>query len=639
MEQGKKRYIKKGTGVIKGFLEDFILFLKNIWLFFRYDYREIFGFVFICTAVSLIATQFLDWLVNWMITHLTSFAFVSKGNMIAFIKNPVSLLAGLIYLIFATLFSLFEIAGLFHAFSIAQIGRDTNLPGMAAHGWRVVKKTLHPKNWVIIGFLIILMPLTGVLSMSTSGYKAAVPYFIIQGVEANPVTYVPYVIGYVALIVIEIVYIFSINMYVLQDVTFSEAMKNARKLIKGNVMNTIMMMLVLTMLVNFVINSVSSAIPTNIMELLTVFSRSENVTEKSIHVGTYVYVLQKLLKTFFEPMASAAGLTALFYRYVDEKHLLIKMSPDAFRRVSYDGAGLKKYVILTVVFIFVSIGIQVNHYSYLADPVEKPIVCAHRGDNVHAPENTMPAFQLALAEDTPMVECDVIQTADGVVVCSHDYNLKRVTGRNVEISRSTFEEVEQLTMLSSMPGQYEDVRVPKLDELLDLMDKYPEAEIQIELKPTAHDINLEEEVVDMIHAHNIKDRCYVICLNYEPLLKVKELDPEIRTGAAVMAVWDNYVNVAGVDVLSCADSAVSPDLIKTMHENGFKVMVWTVDDIDAVQYLVSCGVDVIGTNDPLQIMEGVELADYAGGMRRIFHVMMHMFKGLESSSLMKGKAS
>ena len=639
MTEEKKRHTRIEKGAVGAFFENFTKFLKNIWLFFRHDYREIFGFVYLCTVASLIGTQFLDWMVNWMITHLTGFSFVSKGNMVEFFSNPISLFAILIYLIFATLFSMFEIGGLFHAFSMAQIGRDTNLPGMVAHGWRVVKKTLHPKNWVIIGFLIILMPLTGVLSMSTSGYKAAVPYFIIQGVEANPATYVPYVIVYIALITIEIIYIFSINIYVLQDVTFIEAMKNARKLIRGRVMHTILMMLLLTMFVNFIINSVSSAIPTNIMELLTVFSRSENVTEKSIHIGTYVYVLQKLLKNFFEPMATAAGLTALFYLYVDEKQLLIKLSPDAFRRVPYEGSSLRKYIILTAAAFCVAIGIQVNHFRYLSDPVEKPLVCAHRGDNVHAPENTLPAFQLALAEDTEMVECDVIQTADGVVVCSHDYNLKRVTGRSVEISRSTYEEVSKLTMLPSMPGQYEDVRAPKLDELLDLMEEYPEAQIQIELKPTGHDINLEEEVVKMIHAHNIKDRCYVICLNYEPLLKVKELDPEIRTGVAVMDAWDTYTGVEGVDVLSCADSAVNPDLVKAMHEKGFKVMVWTVDDIDAVQYLVSCGVDVIGTNDPLEIMEGVELADASGGMSRIFHVIMHMFKGLESSSLMKGKAS
>jgi glycerophosphoryl diester phosphodiesterase len=284
------------------------------------------------------------------------------------------------------------------------------------------------------------------------------------------------------------------------------------------------------------------------------------------------------------------------------------------------------------------LGVQIWHYRFLAEPVEKPIVCAHRGDNTHAPENTEPAFELALVENTPMIECDVIQTKDGVVVCSHDYNLKRVTGRNLEISKSTFEEVEQLTMLPTMPGNYENVKVPTLEEVLTSTEFF-DAMIQIELKPTPNDTNLEEEVVRLIHKHNMKDKCYVISLYYEPLLKVKELDPEIKTGVATIAAWDNYTEVEGLDVLSIADSGINPDLVRAMHEKGYRVMVWTVDDIDAVQYLVSCGVDVIGTNDPTAIQEGVDLADASGGASRIFHVLMHMFKGTEDSSLMKGKAS
>ena len=131
----------------------------------------------------------------------------------------------------------------------------------------------------------------------------------------------------------------------------------------------------------------------------------------------------------------------------------------------------------------------------------------------------------------------------------------------------------------------------------------------------------------------------MISMNYEALLKIKELDPEIRTGVIVMAVWDTYADVKGADVLSAADSAVSPDLVRAMHARGIKVMVWTVDDIDAVQYLVSCGVDVLGTNDPLVIQSGTDLANTDGVAVRILYVLLHMFRSAEDSSLMKGKAS
>jgi glycerophosphoryl diester phosphodiesterase len=194
-------------------------------------------------------------------------------------------------------------------------------------------------------------------------------------------------------------------------------------------------------------------------------------------------------------------------------------------------------------------------------------------------------------------------------------------------------------MLRSLPGNYTDAVVPTLEDLMRLLKKYEETEIQIELKPTKDDRHLEEEVVRLIHAYDMKDRCYVISMNHDSLLKIKELDPEIRTGVIVMAAWDTYADEPGADVLSAADSAVSPDLVRAMHQRGIKVMVWTVDDIDAVQYLVSCGVDVIGTNDPLVIQSGTDLANTDGGAARILYVLLHMFRSADDSSLMKGKAS
>ena len=635
----ENRYLSKGKGIVSRFFGEFSQLVQNIWMFFKEDWREIFSFIFICMTVSLLATRLLDWLVSVMFSRLSGFAFVTSGNLESFLKTPVSWLAIFIYLIFATLFSLFELSGLLHSFSTAQIGRKTDLQNMIRYGFRTVKKTLHPKNWLIIPYLIILMPLTG-FSVSVSGYKAAVPYFMIEGFESNPSSKTVFLIAYFLFVLAEMLYIFSINMYVLEDTSFLKSMKNARKLIEGRVLKTIMMMLVLTIAVNILINSVASALPTNFAELLTLFSRTENRVIKSIHLGRYVYITQKLLKNFFEPMITTAGLTALFYRYIDEKELLVKLSRDAFNAREYRARDTAKYVIGMLAVILLVFGIQVWHYRYLLEPVQLPVVCAHRGDSVHAPENTLPAFELALLENTPMVECDVIEAADGTVVVSHDNSLSRLTGHSTVISKSTLAEVQKYPLLPSLPGHYSDVRIPTLDDLLALMNEEDTtAEIQIELKPTKDDRHLEEEVVRLIHKYNMKDRCYVISMHYEPLLKIKEIDPEIRTGVAVLAAWDTYTDVKGVDLLSAADSTISPDLVKAMHEKGFKVMVWTVDDMDAVQYLVSCGVDVIGTNDPVTIQEAVDLARADGGISRIFYVLLHMFRGTEDSSLLKGKAS
>ncbi len=62
-----------------------------------------------------------------------------------------------------------------------------------------------------------------------------------------------------------------------------------------------------------------------------------------------------------------------------------------------------------------------QNYSFLAEYVDKPLVCAHRGDNVNAPDNSYEAFELAASEGMPWIELDVQLTADKVVVIDERY--------------------------------------------------------------------------------------------------------------------------------------------------------------------------------------------------------------------------
>ncbi len=65
-----------------------------------------------------------------------------------------------------------------------------------------------------------------------------------------------------------------------------------------------------------------------------------------------------------------------------------------------------------------------------ARTVARPFLVAHRGASAYAPEHTAEAYRLALAQGADYVEQDVSLTKDGILVCSHDPSLERVT--NVE---------------------------------------------------------------------------------------------------------------------------------------------------------------------------------------------------------------
>ena len=623
-------YIKtNATESIKEYFQKLRVFLNNLLLFFRTNLSLILAFDFLCSFVSAVILHALNLLLSRLFVRITGISYLNFGNMAEFARNPFSYLFILMFLITATFFSLFEISGLLHAYSMAQIGRSADLFGMITVGLNTCRKTINPKNWPVILYLIVLLPITGILTLSSAGYKLTIPYFILQGIESNPsVTWIYYTV-YCLLLIIELIYIFAIHIYVLEDVSFPEAMKRSRRLGKGKTVNTLVMMLVTTLLINFVINSVSSVVSINFAELVALFRKMNSVAKRSQKVGIVVYVVRQILKSLFAPALNCAAITVLFYQYVEEKLLLTRLAPHVFRGAGEKKEAEQRFLVIFTAILAVLVCFGIWHYRYLLEPVDKAQVCAHRGDNVHAPENTLPAYELSAAENLLWVETDVIQTRDGIVVCSHDQNLSRVTGKNVVVSTSTYEELQNYEMGSWLPGNFDSrVTVPKLEEVIQLA-KDEDMSIQIELKPTVNDTNLEEEVIRLIHAYGMEDRSMVISLHTDSIRRIKELDPGITTAVCVYAAWEEFKDIPFTDNLSISDNAVTPDLVRQMHEAGMKVFCWTVDDFDAVQYLVSCGVDVIGTNDPMTIQEALDQADCRGGIFRLFHILMHTIASMD----------
>jgi len=90
-----------------------------------------------------------------------------------------------------------------------------------------------------------------------------------------------------------------------------------------------------------------------------------------------------------------------------------------------------------------------------------PLAIAHRGASDHAPENTLMAFRIAADLCAEMWELDVRLCADGVCVVAHDDNLLRVSGREIKISESTWDEIAALPLAE---GQ----NIPRLERVIDL---------------------------------------------------------------------------------------------------------------------------------------------------------------------------
>ena len=610
------------------YFQGFGHFFKRVLLLFTQDYVETALFLLFCTIITAASTSLLKKLLVKAMMWVSGVTYIAPVNLRQVLLNPLSIIMMLIFAVIVTLMSLFEIAGLLHTFSVAQAGRETNLTCMFMAGFRACWKALNPRNWPIMIFILVLFPLTKLLPLSGSTFKLILPGFVNQTIDYTKWLNVLYIVLYWVLILFLAVYIFSVNGFVLQKESFFKSCSKSRKLCKGHVIEVLLNMFLLTAILNFAINSVSSILVVNGEELMSFMRRTGNVVAKSEAVGTYTYALRQILKSFLSPAINNAALTVLFYKFLDDKTKKETVSGEVHKLKEYSMKRTVAFVVSLAVVSLGIIGFMTYRYSYLFESVDRPLVCAHRGDNVNAPENTMPAFELAASENLKWIELDVHQTKDGVIVCNHDSTIKRVTGRNIAIHDATYEELSKIELGPWMPGEYEHVHICTLREALELA-KENDMNVQVELKGHASDKNFEENVIAVINETGMHDNVMIIAQDASRLQRVMEIDPTITKGyCMVIAVGDLY-DIEYTDNITIEESYVTPELVRAMHEKGIKVFCWTVDLDDTVQYLVSCDVDVIGTDNPMLINNALDKADYSGGLSRAAHILMHMIANMD----------
>ena len=624
--------IDKVFAILKRHVADYFKgfghFFKRVLLLFTQDYVETALFILFCTIITASATSILKKLLVKAMMLVSGVTYIAPVNLKQVLFNPLSILMMLIFAVIVTLMSLFEIAGLLHTFSVAQAGCETNLTCMFMAGFRACKKALHPRNWPIMIFILVLFPLTKLLPLSGSTFKIILPGFVNQTIDYTKWLNVLYIVLYWVLILFLAVYIFSVNGFVLQKDSFFKSCSKSRKLCKGHVIEVLLNMFILTLILNFAINSVSSILVVNSEELMSFLRRTGNVVAKSEAVGTYTYALRQILKSFLSPAINNAALTVLFYKFLDDKTKKETVSNEVHQLKQYSMKRTVAFVVSLAVLSLIIIGAMTYRYSYLFESVDRPLVCAHRGDNVNAPENTMPAFELAASENLKWIELDVHQTSDGVIVCNHDSTIKRVTGRNLAIHDVTYEELSRIELGPWMPGEYEHVHICTLREALELA-KENDMNVQVELKGHADDKNFEENVLAVINETGMHDNVMVICQDASRLQRIMELDPTITKGYCMVIAVGDLNDIEYTDNITIEESYVTPELVRAMHEKGIKVFCWTVDLDDTVQYLVSCDVDVIGTDNPMLINNALDKADYSGGLARAAHILMHMIANMD----------
>lgn len=225
----------------------------------------------------------------------------------------------------------------------------------------------------------------------------------------------------------------------------------------------------------------------------------------------------------------------------------------------------------------------------------RPAAFAHRGYAPAGAENSMAAFDAAVALGYRYLETDVRCTADGVAIAFHDPTLDRVTGQRGRIDQLSWDVVRRARIRGSEP-------IPRLDELL---AAWPDVRLNLDVKSDS----AVQATVDAIRTAGAVDRVCVAAFSTRRVAAVRQalgprlctaLGPHAALRLRLPATARRGLRIEG----QCAQVParigrrvfVDERYVTTAHGLGLAVHAWTVNDTAEMIRLLDLGVDGIMTD-------------------------------------------
>ncbi|MEJ5928807.1 glycerophosphodiester phosphodiesterase family protein [Corynebacterium sp. H128] len=226
-------------------------------------------------------------------------------------------------------------------------------------------------------------------------------------------------------------------------------------------------------------------------------------------------------------------------------------------------------------------------------------IIAHRGDSGAYPELTHIAFEQALLQGAPAVECDVRLSSDGAVVCVHDSSIARVSDGTGKVENLSYDELCEFNF-----GTAQYPQPPLLfDDLLKLVTQYPDRHLYIETKhPSRYGKMVEEQVANRLRYAGLLEDPRIHLISFSPLairnferlapqldrILLREDTPSLTWRAA--ARWCQPMGI-GISIDAARANPADLQLAQRMY-------LWTVDDPADMIWAREHGVDMMATNYP-----------------------------------------
>ena len=232
-------------------------------------------------------------------------------------------------------------------------------------------------------------------------------------------------------------------------------------------------------------------------------------------------------------------------------------------------------------------------------PSDRMTVLAHRGFALDVPENSLAAFERALAVGADALECDVRATKDGVAVVAHDETLLRVFGDERRVDEVDYSELREIGGLPAV----------SVVSVADALHAFPSAKFNIDVKS----VDVVAPLARAITEAGATDRVLITSFSGSRRRRTLALLPGVATSASadvvvpvvllcalgmpIVARWVfQRTRILQIPTTVLRINVASPRMLSRLHHAGFIVQFWTINSVDEMRQLAHAGADGIVTD-------------------------------------------
>lgn len=232
-------------------------------------------------------------------------------------------------------------------------------------------------------------------------------------------------------------------------------------------------------------------------------------------------------------------------------------------------------------------------------------VIGHRGGRYEFEENTLAAFKGSYAQGVRAYETDIRLTKDGELVVIHDSSLKHMADVDMDVEKSTREQIEKVRTKQGNPILF-------LDVLADYFSTTEILYIEWEMKSNNYTEEQLKTYCDKIYQTVMSKRpataLYVFSsFDHRALRIMKERHPDAEcmliTGDPVSEQTIATTKSLGLRRMACGVDGTSRAAVKQAHKEGLIINLWPGGSIEDFQLALALGADIACTDYPVKVLQ------------------------------------